>query len=73
MAIELSNEKKSSIIIKLLFFAQARDLVGTSRTQISLMPDLDESIILYKSFSDPLEIEISVSLLRNFLLTRFPA
>ena len=71
MAIELSNEKMSSVII--FFFAQARDLFGTSRTQISLMPALDESMILSKSLSDPSEIEISVSLLQNFLLIRFPA
>ena len=50
MAIELSNEIKSSIIIKLLFFAQARDLVGTSRTQISLILALDESMIFLSNF-----------------------
>ena len=73
MAIELPKEKKSSIIINLIFFAQARDLVGTSRTQLSVMPASDEPMIISKSLSDPLEIEISVSSLRNFLLICFPA
>ena len=37
-------------IIILLYFAQARDLVGTSRTQISLMPALDEWMIFLSHF-----------------------
>lgn len=76
MAIEFSDKmlkKETSIILNLLFFAQARDIVGVSRTQLSLLPALDEAMIYTKPSPNVNEIEISVSSLRNFLLIRFPA
>lgn len=72
MASELHEVPSSTLNV--LFFAQARSFVGTSRIQISLVSeDLAEAKIISKESFEPFEIEISISSLRNFLLNRFPA